>query len=458
MSWRDNLRQGSFRDVPFQWIDDAAQGGGRRGPDHQFPLRDTPYAEDLGRQAETFTLNVVTIGANEDDDRKALRAACAKAGPGKLVHPLWGEMTVMCRGCNFRVSTSKLGVSYFVLTFSEAGSQANAATVSASTPAQTTATAANAQGANQGNFGNSFAALPAGGPVALSGQSDSSSILGTVSSVAMTIRSDARAAFAVASQISAAIGSVASLVAAPLQLAGAITGIVRAVSILTAPPPGPVRKALIGTLDPADPSSAIPSAILAQLDDPVTGVSNDDPDEDTIAAILKAFTTLSTVDPSYELVQSAPPPVTLWTPPPQATPTLQAQFDNRAALLALTRRAALACACQAATARSFPSYQDAIATRDDLAARLALEIFAADDEASFNALRALRNATIRDITARAASLPQLVTLTPAATLPALLLAFKLYDDPEREDEIIARNDIAFPAFVPGGQPLLVLNA
>jgi prophage DNA circulation protein len=173
---------------------------------------------------------------------------------------------------------------------------------------------------------------------------------------------------------------------------------------------------------------------------------------------MRGLTTLSTIDPSYVLTPNAPPPATLWQPPPQATASLQAQFDDRAALLALIRRCALACACQVASARSFPSYQDAIATRDDLASRLDLEIFAATDEATFTALRELRNATLRDITARAGALPQLVTLTPAATLPALVLAYKLYDDPAREAEIIARNDIIDPAFVPGGRPLLVLNA
>lgn len=457
MSWKDNLRQGSFRGVPFKWIDDGALGGGRRGPDHQYPLRDTPYPEDLGRNAETFTLNVVTVGANEDDDRRALREACNKPGLGKLVHPLWGEMQAMCRGCAYRVSTRKLGGSYFVLTFSEGGPLSNAATVNGNTGSRVTSAASSAGGATQAEAGASIAAPAAGGSVAQSLQGDLQSALGVVRNVTNTIRSDARAAFAVVSQINGAIGSAEQLIAAPLQLAGSVFGIVRSVALLAAPPVGPLRSALLGLLDPLDLSSAIPSAILSALDDPVTGVRNPDPDEAAIAALLKAFTTLSTIDPTYSVVPNAPPPAALWQPPPQATPTLQAAFDNRAALLALLRRAALVCACQVASARSFPSYQDAIATRDDLAARLQLEIFATEDEDSFNALRALRTATIRDITTRAASLPQLVTFTPMASLPALLLAYKLYDDPEREDEIIARNDIASPAFVPGGQPLLVLN-
>jgi prophage DNA circulation protein len=456
--WRDNLRQGEFRGAKFMWKDEFAQGNGRRGPDHEYPLRDTPFAEDLGRKSQSFTLNVVTIGATEDADRKALIAACNKPGAGKLVHPLWGEQMVMCRGCNPRVSTRELGVTFFVLTFSDAGSQANAATVSGNTAAQVTAKAAAAQSAHQGAFAGSFAPAASGGPIALAAQADGTSILGAIGTVGRTIASDARAAFAVARQIASAAGALSTLVAAPLQLAGTLCGIVRSVAILTGPPPGAIRGALLGTLDPSDPSSAIPRAIIAQLDDPVTGISNSDPDEAAIAGIMRGLTTLSTIDPSYVLTPNAPPPATLWQPPPQATASLQAQFDDRAALLALIRRCALACACQVASARSFPSYQDAIATRDDLASRLDLEIFAATDEATFTALRELRNATLRDITARAGALPQLVTLTPAATLPALVLAYKLYDDPAREAEIIARNDIVDPAFVPGGRPLLVLNA
>jgi prophage DNA circulation protein len=48
MSWRDKLQAGRFRTAAFQ-IDAHDQAGGRRLALHEYPLRDDPYAEDMGR-------------------------------------------------------------------------------------------------------------------------------------------------------------------------------------------------------------------------------------------------------------------------------------------------------------------------------------------------------------------------------------------------------------------------
>ncbi|WP_431355959.1 DNA circularization N-terminal domain-containing protein, partial [Algimonas porphyrae] len=50
MSWRDQLEKASFRGVPFHV---SRSGGevGRRVQLTEYPLRDRPYAEDLGRKA-----------------------------------------------------------------------------------------------------------------------------------------------------------------------------------------------------------------------------------------------------------------------------------------------------------------------------------------------------------------------------------------------------------------------
>jgi len=42
-------------------------------------------------------------------------------------------------------------------------------------------------------------------------------------------------------------------------------------------------------------------------------------------------------------------------------------------------------------------------------------------------------------------------------MPAIVLAYRLYGDAERADEIVARNRVRHPGFVPGGQPLEVLS-
>jgi prophage DNA circulation protein len=45
---------------------------------------------------------------------------------------------------------------------------------------------------------------------------------------------------------------------------------------------------------------------------------------------------------------------------------------------------------------------------------------------------------------------------PQATQPALVLAYSLYEDASRDADIIARNNVRHPGFVPGGRTLEVL--
>ena len=52
--------------------------------------------------------------------------------------------------------------------------------------------------------------------------------------------------------------------------------------------------------------------------------------------------------------------------------------------------------------------------------------------------------------------------TPGATLPAIVIAQIVYGDAigevaARAEQIVARNRIAHPAFVPGGEPLELLS-
>ena len=94
--------------------------------------------------------------------------------------------------------------------------------------------------------------------------------------------------------------------------------------------------------------------------------------------------------------------------------------------------------------------------RDELSDRLELEAETADDSV-YTALVDLRAATVRDLTARGASLAGLRTVTPAATLPALVLAHRLYGDAARADELTLRNRLRHPGFVVGGSALEVLS-
>ena len=121
------LRPASFRGVPFV-VDVAAGEGGRRIVTHEFPLRDQPYTEDLGRAAQRHRIRAFVIGDDYQDKRDALLAACQdKNTAGTLVHPFLGER--QCRSGLLRWSESKDrgGYAAFDIDFVEDGKQAVAA-------------------------------------------------------------------------------------------------------------------------------------------------------------------------------------------------------------------------------------------------------------------------------------------------------------------------------------------
>jgi prophage DNA circulation protein len=135
----------------------------------------------------------------------------------------------------------------------------------------------------------------------------------------------------------------------------------------------------------------------------------------------------------------------------------RAQATNQAELLKLLRVTAAAEGARAAVDAEFESYQDAIGVRDEIVDALDTVMLAGADDATFAALRALRAAVVRDITARGANLARLVSWVPPATLPALVVAQQVYADGARAAELVQRNRIRHPLFVPGALPLEVLT-
>lgn len=93
MSWIDNLQDASLRGVPFKVEEDEATFG-RRVQVHEYPNRDKPWAEDLGRATRRFSVQAYLIGDDFFEQRNRLIAAIEKPGACTLVHPFYGEMTI----------------------------------------------------------------------------------------------------------------------------------------------------------------------------------------------------------------------------------------------------------------------------------------------------------------------------------------------------------------------------
>lgn len=121
MSWREELKRGaSFRGVPF-FVESSEMSGGRRGPVHEYPGKDTPYREDLGREKRTFNVSGFVLGENYFTDRKRLQDALEARGPGVLIHPYQGTRIVSVIGYRVREETREGGLARFEVEFLETG-------------------------------------------------------------------------------------------------------------------------------------------------------------------------------------------------------------------------------------------------------------------------------------------------------------------------------------------------
>jgi prophage DNA circulation protein len=125
MSWRNRLRPASFRGVQFH-LETDSQGGGRAIVMSEFPNKDIPVTEDLGRRARRYPVAGYLIGPNYDQARDALIAAFETDGAGLLVHPMLGESSVRLATYSMTERRERGAFVEFQAEFVEAGSEPSA--------------------------------------------------------------------------------------------------------------------------------------------------------------------------------------------------------------------------------------------------------------------------------------------------------------------------------------------
>lgn len=396
-TWRDQLQPASFRGAEF-FVDSHETAFGRRVQLHEYPQRDKPFAEDMGRRARTVTISAYVLGQSYMAARDKLAAALEAQGPGMLVHPYLGEMTCSVTDCKLSESTAEGGKASFSITFVESGENVFT-TAAESTTATATAKADFAAQAVKSNFERRHSVQGKPAFVAQASAGIFGQALAGIQSAVGLVRGAADKVAELQRDLDAQRRDLVDLIYAPASAAQALVGNIKAL---------------------------------------VRSVAQTPADSLSLARTLYRF--------GDDLPLIVP-----------ATASRKAQAVNQAELLSLVRVTALAEGARAAARVEFDSYQSAIAARDELVDGLT-ELMEQDGTADevFDALRGLRSAVVRDIAARGADLARLVSWTPAVTLPSLVLAQQLYADATREPELIARNGVRHPLFVAGAVPLEVL--
>lgn len=404
MTWTDDLKRVKLRDgrvligatyrgVPFL-VNNSERAGGRRNVTHEFPLRDAPFVEDLGRRARTYHVEGYVLGDDVLDQRdELLKALEDSSGPGQLVHPYYGTLKALCSGFSVRETTEDGRMAVFSIDFVEAPVQSVEPTSEPDLPAQVAASATAARAATKTELAAKYDA---------SGLSSSS-----LASAETALKS-------AASSLRAALGPIITDTQELAQMDRLVQRIVdRSASLVR---------------EPADLADAF-AAALAALENTSLAAPGD-----VLRALVEAYA-----------FDSGP---TL----PETTATGRREAANRAALSDALRRALAIDAAKLAPQVVFASLDEALTARADVVALLDEQIALAGDDA-YPALVDLRARLMLAVPGDA-DLARVVTVSRPVAIPSLLLSYQIYGSTANEADIVARNGVRHPGFVAGDLQVL----
>ncbi|MBR8053230.1 DNA circularization protein [Burkholderia vietnamiensis] len=411
MSWREKLRPASFRGVPFKVFDDKTPVG-RRVVVHEYPRRDSSYPEDNGKKTREYTMTAFVIGSDCLDQRDKLLDALEQEGPGELVHPWLGTLRVQPGECDMTHVKADGGMVRFTLVFHDAP-ELKYPSGSANTGKQALDSADGLLDTALSRYRDAVALV------------DLAQV--TVDSLMQQGGSIFDVLYRYASPFTVLFGSVRSFVETLVEMPVSIADRFRSAS----------DPAFVARVAPAGYADAISGALgkvgaISTLDEipPPRGREANK----LFAATIDLVQDVLLVDvvrdagalPTYS-------PATL----PAGAPALDVQIANPL------------------PAVDVPVADDLRDLAEIVSESMWQQGMAAPRE-HFQALTTSRVKVAQHLTKVAREGVGLVTLTPAEAVPALVLAYRRYGDAARGDEIVMRNRLAHPGFVPT-VPLKILS-
>lgn len=424
-TWRDDLLPASFRGIKFL-IEQATVPVGRKGQLHEYPQRDEPFFESLGKQSQVHKVSAFVIGDDCFERRDKLLEALEKEGPGELVHPWLGRMQVDVGECDLSHSRPEGGMARLELTFYPSKPRRF--------PTGTANTQQQVVKSSETLLQSALRRYKAAMALVDKARINMIGMRNGLSNVYAIIQRQFTPFLGLFTNLS---GFIQSLVNSPSAL-GALfssyfsdfstsglfrTGVSRSSSSSGQGTSG------AGTVTAPSYRSSV--AVASQHAEAVASINTVPPaggTDTTAAAQAVADLVQDALLVQVALIISEMPvatqPVTV-----ESTPSI----DHQAA--------------QPVERPEVPVADDVIELRDALSEAIWNASLKADPE-HYQALNTLRQALVKHLTAVAASGVRLVDITPAETLPALVLAYRRFGDATRAGEVVQRNRIQHPGFVP----------
>lgn len=375
-------------------VDSADLDTGRRLIRHEFVRRDDFYHEDVGRKPRIVRMDAYLVGDDYDIAARDLVEACERGGPGTLSHPHLGQFQVVCDTCRRRETREEGRFAKFELVF-EPYRDAEFPRSRKDTLRRAQSAADAMAEAAEADFIARYQYL----------------------GVPEFVRSAARSA------LSAARNAMAQL--------NVFAGATREVAAFSRNVQGLVSQVGALITAPADLALSVRQAVSS-----ISAAAGNALDSFSAYRVLLGLT-------SGDL-------------PGGSAMTAAANLNGKL-VTDLVKYAALSGAVVAGVQAPWESLQQAVAQREALSDAID-ELSETAGDPVYQALQGLRSILVEGMPREEQQPPELRELVLAASLPSLAVSYQLYDDVTRAEEIVARNDIANPAFLPGQEPLEVLSA
>ena len=395
MAWRDRLRPGSFRGVPF-FIDVSSFTGGRRVQLHEFLQRDNSFAEDLGKVTPTFKVEGHILG-DYWDQKNALLRAVEKQGPGELIHPYFGTVQVQLGAFSIEEDTKEGQIAKIQFQFYLAGENQypnNVEDKPALLENQSEATLAIAKE----DFDNGFNILGQPGFVVDRARAQ-------VEEIATALESSTEG-------VSTTADNLADFAFSIRNLRAEVDDLIKTPALLS--------QRLLDS--------------VALLEGAV------DAPEGSFQAYSTLFTFVATPSTS-----------------PYNTPPRTQEAINTAALQNLTRRIGIINGSKQVADIEYETLDAALNTKNQLSGLIDEQISNTDNDDLFQSFKDLNARLVENLPNSETQLPSLETIELNSTISSLELAYDLYGSLEGEQDILNRNEIENPGFILGGTAIEVIG-
>jgi len=400
-TWRDQLQPASFRGVPF-WVDSDSTPVGRRTQTHEYPQRNKPMVEDLGEKTRIIKQSGFVIGDDCLFQRDNLLHALNTPGEGILIHPWFGQMTVTATDCEVVHNRRDGGMVVFDLLFVEAGEKGY--------PAGVPNTSRQLEDENETLFDSILRRYKQAMALVNKAKLSIVALQNGIAGVQMAIQREI-------AQVADLIGSVAGLADMVMNFPDSLA------DMLDAQFSGIDAEFDRFSSSKREASSRIESAqAIAALPPPSGGVA-------TVAAVQATRDLVREVLIVLAVRTVVVMPVVL---PPGRLPGVPTVAQQGVSPIQRPE---------------VPAAADVVAVRDALVAVLWEAALVAPFE-HFERLESVRKLVKAHLTEVARASVRMVAVTPKQSLPAVVLAYQQFGDATRADEIVTRNAVAHPGFLP----------